>query len=290
MIADDPTIIRASSLSMYPDCPRRFAANNLTKEVRAAGYALRDSTRGVGAAVGISVHKSAEITLTAKAKDGQLPPTSLATDVAASEVREQIALGVDYDQRITPNGNDAEQQAVRQARAFHLQTAPAIKPLVIETRFEAYIPWSTQNLILSGRPDIIAREPSRLWDIKGGSRLGWHAPQIGAYSVLVRSNQIAEIDDAKIAWVPRVTMKKPQPDPTEEHIDITAAESTATNILRAIDAAIDVFRNGDAQRDLRPGDPSAFMANPSSYLCSAKFCRAHSGGRNGWCLEYRIAP
>src|SRR5215472_11594192 len=95
------TIIRSSSLSQFPDCPRRWAARTLKREITDAGYALREESRGIGAAIGTSVHKSASTVLEAKALDGRLPSATFATDVARETVREEIRQGVVYDQRFT---------------------------------------------------------------------------------------------------------------------------------------------------------------------------------------------
>lgn len=282
-------IVRASSLSRFPDCPRRWAASALWKEITDAGYSLRPYVQGIGASVGISVHKAAQTVMTEKAASGTLPPASVATDAATDTIKEEIARGTQFDERITPNANDARLQVVRMALSYHHQVAPGINPLVIEQRFDAIVPWSTQQIVLSGMPDIVAQEPGMIDDIKSGSRLGYHIPQIGAYSMAVRSNGIMNIEKARLSWVPRVTMKKPQPDPIDHQIDLVQGEGAATNILRAIDTAVQTWREGDEQRGLLPGDPSAFIANPNSMLCSSRWCRCHSAGPNGFCREYEGA-
>jgi hypothetical protein len=65
--------------------------------------------------------------------------------------------------------------------------------------------------------------------------------------------------------------------------DIGAAEVAAVSVLRHIAADIKVFREGDAERGILPGDPWAFQANPSSILCSAKFCPSHG---SNFCVEH----
>ena len=57
------TIIRCSALSGYPDCPRRGAAYLFWREVSGAGYRLSSTARGIAAAIGTAVHRSAEVTL-----------------------------------------------------------------------------------------------------------------------------------------------------------------------------------------------------------------------------------
>jgi|SRR6185312_2690933 len=283
-------VTRCSGLSGFPDCGRRWAANTLWREIATAGYVLRESSRGIGAAVGTSVHKSAQADLEAKAKTGALPPLDLVTDCAVEQLREEVRLGIDYDQRVTPTRNDAEQQVLRMAKSYHHEVAPGLNPVLVERRLDALIPWSTQNIVLSGQPDIVAREPDALDDLKTGTRRGYFMPQMGAYSLIVRSHGLAEVTQSRLTWVPRTAMKKPQPPPFHEPIDIVRAESTAISIIKAIDTAVRTWREGDPERDIKPGDPAAFIANPSSMLCSPKYCRAHSCGVNGWCREHDPAP
>lgn len=287
---DSYLVIRASSLSQYADCPKRWAARNLWAEIKAAGYVLRDDSRGIGMAVGIGVHKSGQVDLEQKARTGELAPLSVIEDAGVETVREQIHLGVNFDQRVTPNANDAEQQVVRMARAYHHEVAPGIQPIIVEQRLEARVPWSTTNMVVTGQADVIAREPGAVDDLKTGARLGYHAPQIGSYALLGRTHETSDITEARITWIPRVTMKKPQPPAIVTPIDVARSETAATNVLRSIDTAINIWRNGDAERGLLPGDPAAFISNPSSMLCGPKYCRAHSCGVNGWCRDHDMTP
>jgi hypothetical protein len=72
-----------------------------------------------------------------------------------------------------------------------------------------------------------------------------------------------EIEDAAIDFVQRVTASRPQPDPVSKAVPIAAAETAPTNIIRHIEADLRTFREGDPGRRILPGDPRAFLANPS---------------------------
>lgn len=280
------TIIRTSGLPNYPACPRRWATGVIGDEIKAAGFVLRDGERGIAPAIGSSVHKAAELTLREKAESGKLPPITVATDIAVQAVKEEIRQGISYDSLYTLNASDAERQVSGMAGAYHGHIAPKIEPLMIETRLEAEISWSSQKLILSGQMDIVAREPKKLRDLKTGLRYGNHNAQVGGYELLLRSHAIDDIYEASIDFIKRVSVKKPQPRPEEKPVPLTIAGQAATNILQHIDQDLSVWRSGDARRGLLPGDPAAFVANPSCNLCSAKYCRAHSAGPNGWCNDW----
>lgn len=272
-MTDSPTIIRCSALSGWPDCPRRGAARLFRREIEAAGYKLRHTMRGIGAAIGTAVHRGAEVALTEKAASGRLPPESVATDAATETIHEQIREGVTYDgtSGATHNRMQAEFQVLVMTLTYHQIIAPQINAVQIEERLEAEI---GPGLILSGQPDIIAREPNKIRDLKTGLRQSSHAPQIGGYSLLARSNNLP-IEQGVIDFIRRVPLSKPQPDPVTTEVRIGQAETAAAAIVGNITNSLDTFRHGDAQRNIMPGDPWAFIANPSSMLCSAKWCPAH---------------
>lgn len=273
------TFIRTSSLPGYPDCNRRGAARLFRKEIEAAGHKLRETPRGIGASIGTSVHKSASVILVEKARTGLLPPRSVAEDCAADELKEQIRDGVMYDgvRGPTNNRDDAIIQAVRMAVTYHNYVAPAVNPILIEERLEAEV---APGLILTGQPDLVAREPGQIRDLKTGGRLSNYAAQAGGYSLLARTPTKdrpdgLEIESASIDFIQRVRYDKAQPKPVVQPIPIGAAETAAINILRHIEQDILVFRNGDPERRVLPGDPWAFQSNPQSLLCDPRFCPAY---------------
>ncbi|NUB14539.1 DUF2800 domain-containing protein [Azospirillum brasilense] len=274
----EPVIVRSSSLSGYPDCPRRGAAKLFRREVLAAGYELRELPNGIGAAVGTAVHAGAAVILLEKAKSGSLPPVSTATDAAIDSLRTTAAKGIGYD-RETPALNEAEQQAERMVRVYRAQIAPDVQPLIVEERLEAQV---TADIILSGQSDVIAREPGRVHDLKTGKARSNHKPQLGSYSLLARSNGI-DVTEACEDFIQRAPLKKPQPDALIIKHDLAAAETAAIAVLRHIEDDLKSFRQGNPSVGVLPGDAWAFPANPNSKLCSAKWCPAHG---TSFCREH----
>lgn len=272
------TVIRSSSLSYFPDCPRRFAARTFRSEITGAGYTLRSLVTSIGAPIGSAVHRAAAIALKEKASTGNLPPRSVTHDAAIETLREGAADGVMYD-RESPSLNDAEQQTMRQADAFLFDIAPEIQPILVEERLEAAVPHSTNALVLSGQADLIAREPGAVDDLKAGKRNGWHGAQLGSYALLARSHGY-DIIKASVNFVQRVAMKKPQPPAVREIYNVGDMEAEASMILHHIDRSLTVFRQGDPERHILPGDPRAFPANPNSMLCGERWCEAWG---TSWC-------
>jgi PD-(D/E)XK nuclease superfamily len=277
---DKVTVIRPSSLSMYADCPRRGAARLFWREVAAAGFQLRQTVRGIGAIVGTAVHAAAEIVYTEKAKNGAAPPEHAAIDLTITSLEKGIATApVEYD-NATHNRADALAQAVRMTRSYFRTIVPQVEPILVEERLEAEV---APGVVLSGQPDIVAREPNGVRDLKTGQRLGSHAPQIGAYALLARSHGV-EIDEAAIDWLPRVKPDKPQPSPITHKVRLTQAETAASSIIKHMAEDLRTFREGDPARRILPGDEWSFLANPSSVLCSRRWCPAHS---TNFCAEGR---
>lgn len=269
-MADD-MIIRCSALSSYPDCNRRGAARLFRREIEAAGFKLRRPPRGIGAAIGIAVHTAAATVLEEKAKTGALPPTSAATDIALESLSGQLGSGEIAFDTTTQHRNDAVRQTVGMSRVYHRLVAPTVNPIIVEERLEAEV---APGIILSGQPDVVAREPHKVRDVKTGTRLsGSHAPQIGGYSLLSRSHGL-DIAEASVDFMRRVNPSKPQPDPVIKPVRVAEAETAATNILRHIAADLRTFRQGNAALRILPGDPWAFQANAASMLCSPKYCSA----------------
>jgi hypothetical protein len=267
------TIIRASALSGYADCPRRSAARMFRQEIEAAGFQLGRTIRGIGAAIGTAVHRGAEIALAEKAHSGRLPPIGVTEDAAIETLRDQIAGEIEYEgpAGVTQTKAQAEIQSRQMTRAYHRAIAPTVDPIQVEQRLEAEI---APGVILSGQADLVAREPGAVRDLKTGARPPRaFAPQLGAYSLLARTHEL-EIEHAHVDYIKRVTAGRPQPEPKTQRAAIARAETAAAATIGHILRDLHIFRHGDPELRIMPGDVWAFAANPSSSLCSPKFCPA----------------
>lgn len=267
----DPIMVRASSLSDWTDCPRRAATRTFGKLIVTLGYELRTILGHPGAAIGVGVHAAAATMLRAKAETGELPPVSVTDDAGIEALRERIADGVVFDRQIA-NLNDAEKQVRRMSNTYRYDIAPQVNPIHVEERFEAPVPYTRYPLILSGQADTVAREPELVRDLKTGRRSA-HRPQLGAYGLLSRTMGL-DIKGVAEDFIPRVSLKQPQPDAETYHHDLAGCEQAAVAVLKHMDATLDTFLNGDDERHIQVGEPWAFPANPKSMLCSEKFCSA----------------
>lgn len=272
-----PIFIRASTLSIWPDCERRAFARLNRAEVIAAGHVLRDVPRGIGAIIGTASHYAIEVMLATKASTGKLPPEVEPQDAARTKLRQQVNDGgeVLYDtaRGVTHRLGDAIDQVTRMVLSYQLHTAPKVEAIVsVERRLEA----ERENgaIILSGQSDLVCREPGQVRDVKTGITMpaSWSA-QVGAYSLLNRSHGF-DIKSVAIDFIPRVRRHAVQPAPVSSTTNVHDAEVAASSIIKRIASAVETFRLGDKKRDIIAGDPWAFLANPSSNLCSPKYCPA----------------
>jgi len=274
------TTIRASSLPSFADCPRRFAANMLLKEINEIGYGLqRDMLKSVGASIGTATHGGAAYIMTEKMKSGELGNKTESDQRALEDFTTAMQEGVLWDDT-TPNTNDATKQVLRMVHAFRTYLAPDIIPVAVERRLIADI---GDGFVLSGQSDMQVIEPDWIRDLKTGRMQRTHYAQLGAYSLLARTVHPEQIvKGVCVDFIPRASMKKPQPEPIIEQYNQVVAEQSAASTLSQIKANVYEFRRRIEVGDAPP--EHAFLANPGSMLCNPKFCSAH--GTN-WCREHK---
>lgn len=251
-------IIRPSSLSSYMDCGRRAATKLFWREIADAGFVLRPLPASIGAATGTGTHTGMAYMLREKMLSGDLGNATECEHRALESLSEQIAPGVVYDST-SPDLNTAQKQVIRQVKSYRLYIAPKLNPIAVEQRYEAQV---SDDMTLSGQVDIAE---NGVRDLKTG-KLRPNHPQYGSYSLLLRTHGI-EVPRIVEDFVPRVSLKQEQPEPQEIVYDVAQCENVAMSLIRKLER--------DYREFLESGDPNAFLANPSSMLCSPKYCSAH---------------
>ncbi len=239
------------------------------KELMATGYRLRSPMSHAGAAVGIGAHRAIAEGCTANIMSGDWPTGRAIADIAA-EVTGTILRGEARYDDSTPNRGAAQSQARRIGLSFIEDIAPVIKPLEVETHLKGTL---ASGARLSGHTDI--GEEGGLDDIKTGVTAGTFGAQIGGYLALRKLHGRA-IGWAREIHIPRTNLRKEQPKARVIDHDPEVALKSAAAIVKAIERDLAEFR--------RTGDPYAFPANPSSILCSEKYCPAYG---TDFCKEGR---
>lgn len=252
--------VRASSLSYWADCNRRSAASIFGNDILAAGYVLNKLPGNIGAAVGTATHAGGTWAMGEKAKTGEVGNKTEAIHRSIESLSMSLSEGVRFDD-ISENMNTAQRQVIRQLDSYMTYVGPIAKPIETEIRITASF---SDHIELSGQPDIL--EDGAIRDLKAGNKQAIWSAQVGAYSLLIRSNGW-ENKRVIIDHVPRVPIKKPQPPPETYEYDVGRSEILAHETLRRIE--------GDYLRFVETQDADVFLPNPNSMLCSAKWCPAH---------------
>jgi len=258
--------VRASSISGYADCPRRWAAKQLAGVVLAAGFRLRQLHSSAGAVIGSGTHAAVAHDAEHKKEHGEPAPWKDVEDHGIAELEGRIDTeGVEWDD-VTPNLGQAHQQVRRLARVYRSEVLSKIKPVAVERRLKAR---HHTGLIVSGQQDVVISDPMTLRDLKTGKRRSANFGQYGSYSLLLRSHGqpvYGIVED----FIMRVPLDKPQPAAVEVSYSMEACEQQSETVLCAASAALAEF--------MRSGSRDAFMANPSSALCSDRWCPAAMTG------------
>lgn len=263
--------VRASSLTEWPDCERRFAARHLADMVKAAGYDLRAVPGTIGAKVGTALHSGAAHMLTHKMKTGELSLEKEAIEVGIESLKRGLAEsgGVLWDDT-SPTVDAAEKQTARMVRAYQVFIAPQLRPTAVEHEMRARF---NERIVVTGHLD--EAEDNEVNDTKSGVMRRPNHPQYGCYSMLRRAsgNPVARFNEH---YVPRNSLKQPQKMPEIHAYAVGTCEQAAHAVLGRIDDAVQKFR--------KSGDNWAFLANPASMLCGNKYCPAF---QTSWCRSHK---
>lgn len=261
------TVIRASMLPSYPDCPRRAAAGQYRREIAAAGFTLRALEPTVGAAIGTAVH-AATAHLLRRKRDGQPLILGEAWEQAIAGFREEIAGGAIWDDT-TPDARTAVAQIERLTKAYALEVLLQVEPLLIEEELKAD---AGDGFQLSGHVDLFTAD-DEVRDTKTGAEPRAYHSQLGGYSLLLRSNG-HQPRRLMVDFVKRSRIAKPQASVVTSEYDRADSECAAMGTITAIKRDVTRFRDSGS------ADPWAFLANPGSMMCGDKYCEAWG---TDWC-------
>lgn len=263
--------IHPSSAPSYADCARRVAGRSFAWIVKEWGYKLNEIGANIGAATGTATHSAVAYMLQEKIDNGDLGTLDDMESVAVESLAQQIQHGVAWDE-VTPNLNIGQKQVIRQSRIYRSQVAPHLNPIAVEQRLEAATP---SGNVLSGQTDNIHEGGgTALHDLKTGVKARANMAQYGLYSLLRKAHQLpttAIVED----YIQRVGWNKVQPDAVRIEYPVDEAERVSAFMLKRIEDDLGDFK--------QTGNPLVFMANPSSMLCSAKWCPCHG---TTFCTEH----
>ncbi|MCL1826436.1 MAG: PD-(D/E)XK nuclease family protein [Candidatus Cloacimonetes bacterium] len=265
MTETKPHSIRASSLPAYNDCPRRAIARLFRNDIENAGYKLRDIKPNIGAILGTSTHFYIEKYFQARIDKIEFQNP---IDEVMSNLQDNIKEGVETDDT-TPNIDVAKMQIERMAKAYIEGIGKFIEPVAVELNVSAEINDEWQ---VTGHIDLVCQGKTGVYirDLKTGAVVRSHHAQLGAYSLLYRSEYPdIKVEGIAIDFVKRIPKTRSQETPKTTEYDVHLSEQTAYATINRI------IRNfADFQKDTK--NVNAFAENPMSLLCSERFCPAFS--------------
>ncbi len=283
-----PLSIRASSLAA--DCTKRWACEHpiVRQDIEAVtGGPLRSRRPHVGGIVGGGGHAGfAELNraLRDTGMVGGEARVRAASEVAVAEVERRVdeAGGDILVDDVTPDADQARRQVSHVTEQWHGHQRPDDAPELIEQGLSGRI----ANTRVTGTPDLWAID-GVLSDAKGGKRpprVETHAPQQGAYSMLLRARK-RPVKAASLVWLPRT--KKPKPIAVLS-FDIAAAERAAFAKVRFLAKIVEDFHSavsGELGQWWQDHPTDVIPENPQSFLCAADWCSAW--GTNA-CVSWRL--
>ncbi len=262
-------IIRSSSLPYYPDCPRKWAYRSLPRDIlEGLGFKMQPYVPYVPAIMGTGTHSGVALANNRKIEGIVLPnPIDDIYQVAIESFRDRIHDGVVWD-KTTNNMNTAETQIQRVLKAYYFEVLPnIIDPISVELSLKARI---DDDFLLSGHMDISCAKS--IHDFKNGARDPLAASQMGGYGILRVANGLGKPEELVIDHIPRTSIKKTQTAPQKIKYDVNVCINEAKAIYKHIIRDVNDFLNS--------GNPSSFLTNNHSVLCSKKYCGAYG---TKWC-------
>ena len=258
--------IRASGLPYASDCWRRWAASmardphsNFLPVMQKHGFDLPITERqNIGATVGTACHEGIGAYLQAK-----IDKLNLGLDGAISMAKRKFRTLTEKDMptdRETPNSDTAEAQIDRMIREI-LPHAETLNPKIIEFSLEIKL---DTDYKLTGHADVYEHN-GNIRDFKFGKNCSAYEPQLGAYRLMTRSHGLS-CTGLFIDWLPRASLKKPQPPLQVIEYNTHTCENAAHHLVEESLQRLEKFDE--------TGDPWAFTANSNSMLCSRKWCQA----------------
>lgn len=256
--------ISASATPTAHDCMRRCASKAFgarkPKESRfgklliEAGFEFPKRGTNYGQVVGSSIHDVVD------------------KFISTGNEEESLQSGIDYlyencsnaeGDSTTPTIKMAEHQTVLIGKYVVRNILPTLDIAFHEMELKATL---NKNFILTGHIDIGAFDENdqiNIRDWKFGKNANGYGAQIGCYDYLLDANEWNTSGKHFIDHIPRTKT-------TIKHTPITInaekANLLARGTVRNIVNAVNQFE--------KSGNPEVFIANPSSSLCSAKFCPA----------------
>lgn len=273
--------VNASSAPGHQDCPRNWAASNLPNFVRGGGDGER--VYQIGALIGDSCHKGAELMLCQKYETGDwnvIEAVDFATKVFLDVFKKSK---VTFDD-VTSSQGYATIQIESQLQEFARGFMPEAQPSYVEQSFRYR---HSDRLRVKAKIDLIEHDveanTARIVDYKFGRHVAPYHAQMGLYKRALEQAKwfTGEVVELLMVYVPRSRCRKTgwkQAPLKKVSVPLLAAERAGLKQCDEIERSANAYA--------ATGDIWEFNANPRSKRCNAKGCRAWGTERcDQWTTE-----
>ena len=258
--------IRCSSLPGFQNCMRREIASQYPEFLGESGFKFSGKkTTGAYSLVGTGSHAAGQYMLAEKIKKGVVSDKrSWEYGIAEFEKEFVKHEEVEFD-KIIYNKDSAIKHIIRFTKIYFEDVASKIR-FHADSKPENCLELSLKNQIrnykISGHVDVY--NGKTIFDSKFEAKIKPHHSQLGGYGLLIGKDNF---NNLVVNNLPRVGLDKPYPGTTNIVYDKMFCMAEAWSIINRVIDCIEIFK----EKRL----PSCFPANPNSYLCSKKYCKAH---------------
>ncbi len=263
----EKNVYRASSIDGWNICQRRAYAASHAEEIEESGIRLNPSSSSYASFAGTAVHALAEME-PGPERDDKLD------DYCDTKQKEEDTDAI-IGNSILDSWNDVRSK-VRSclAKLDELPEAELFRDQSEATLREQYL--STADMYddfeITGHMDLYNIDKRRLLDIKcsGAYQAGRYYAQIGAYSILIKNQDLPIPEKADIVFLPfrdkPAELVPHDPFDSVKHMKNTLA--TAESSQRRV---IEIAAHNE-----REVDGNDLPASPGCWACSEKWCRAYN--------------
>jgi hypothetical protein len=261
----DPCIcieIRASSLASM-SCGRQWAVENdtLAPIFKKFGHEFRPDRDNPGSLCGSAAHEGLGAYMQGKIDGYAADPLPHAIRRFLKDTAE---LSIEaMEDKVTPNKDVALAQ-IELMLEHVMPVVKTIEPKKVEFRVEATVD-AVKHIYVTGHPDCY-ETTGFIDDWKFGKNLSAYDAQLGAYSLMLRSQPEMEVTGLRVIHVPRRSIKSKLWGVEVLEYDKYHSEQLAEHLIYDAASRIEKFKE--------TGDLFAFTPNPNHVLCSEKWCRA----------------
>lgn len=255
-LLDNEFYLRPSSLSGFWDCQRRFAARQFPEKFRALGYVVGGDKKNAGSSLGTSMHVTFNAILKANSEGKSLTEAE-ASEIAISDYEQAEAKQeIQYTSAIKDKDKVIKKMVMMTPSLINISKEIDVDQ--VDVFAERKFPYHDITLTFKGTADVVTKD-DLIVDLKTGiskPKTSWL--QYCGYYFLFKPKR--DIKGLKEFFV---SSTKPENNQTK----VYGSRDAMPHFTKAFNAILDKTNLFYDKKDV-----DVFEINPSSMLCSRKYC------------------